>query len=152
MSCIVLLDYDGTVIKRPWESDERAEPTPMMDVIEKAMAFKEAGATLILWTCRENHLLDEAVEFCRQHGLELDYVNEGAQESKDWVERHYGRPDYMATRKIHGDIIVDDMARGSIEAFLGMDPEFECNEGFKRNRPPCDVSDSLSRCSSDHGE
>jgi hypothetical protein len=50
-----------------------------IDMNEKS-DYKCGGWKLILWTCRENEkkraYLDEAVEFCRSHGVEFDAVNE----------------------------------------------------------------------------
>ncbi|WP_305152248.1 hypothetical protein [uncultured Dubosiella sp.] len=51
---------------------------------------------MILWTCRVGDRLEEAVRWCREKGLEFDYVNENARES---VER-WG----VDSRKIHADL------------------------------------------------
>jgi hypothetical protein len=73
---IISVDFDGTIVGHDFP--DIGEPLP--GAIETLKAFKAAGWKLILWTCRENEkkraYLDEAVEFCRSHGVEFDAVNE----------------------------------------------------------------------------
>lgn len=46
--------------------------------------------------------MKDAVEWCREHGLEFDAVNENLPEMIDW----YGND----TRKIGYDVLIDDKA------------------------------------------
>jgi hypothetical protein len=71
---IACVDYDGTIV-------ENAFPevgTPVEGAFEVLKELKVAGWKLILYTCREDEkrpYLTEAVEFCRQNGVEFDGVN-----------------------------------------------------------------------------
>lgn len=76
---IIAIDFDGTIVEHAYP--RIGEPLP--DAFEVLKELKEAGYKLILWTCREDdgHKIDrqfltEAVNFCREKGLEFDAVNE----------------------------------------------------------------------------
>lgn len=57
---------------------------------------------MILWTCRNGDLLTSAVEWCREHGLIFDAVNENLPERLEY----YG----SESRKISADEYWDDCA------------------------------------------
>ena len=63
---------------------------------------RTAGARLILWTNREGDLLEEAVEWCKAHGLTFDTVNANLPELIDLYKND--------CRKINADIYIDDKA------------------------------------------
>lgn len=63
---------------------------------------KAEGARLILWTNREGDLLEEAVEWCRERGLEFDTVNANLPELIELYKND--------CRKINADIYIDDKA------------------------------------------
>lgn len=61
---------------------------------------------MILWTVREGNLLTEAVDWCRERGIEFYAVN------RDYPEedtRHQG-----FSRKIKADIFIDDRNLGGL--------------------------------------
>lgn len=68
----IALDFDGTLCENKYPEIG----APKWDVIRQAKQEKEAGTKLILWTCREGALLQEALAACRRWGLELDAVND----------------------------------------------------------------------------
>lgn len=73
---------------------------PNMKLIEMLIRCRAAGDKIILWTCREGQLLDDAVEYCRKYGLEFDAINDNIQENKDrWGNN---------TRKVFADFYIDD--------------------------------------------
>ena len=75
-------DFDGTLCE-----DRFPEIGPAkLQAIEKAKSIKAEGNIIILWTCRVNERLAEAVEFCRGYGLEFDYVNENVPENIENTE------------------------------------------------------------------
>lgn len=78
----IAIDFDGTLCTNEWPRIGR----PDYAVIRRALAERAAGAALILWTCREGKLLDEAVAACRSRGLTFDAVNDSTAEWK----AHYG--------------------------------------------------------------
>lgn len=107
---IIAVDFDGTVCIGNNYPDIG---NPRMWLINTLKALRNDGHKLILWTCRSNssipdmgfnnvHDLDEAVEWCRQFGLEFDAVNENLNESK--------YPGVKLSRKIYADIYIDDKA------------------------------------------
>lgn len=73
---------------------------PNMKLIEMLIKCRAAGDKVILWTCREGQLLDDAVEYCRKYGLEFDAINDNIQENKDRWENN--------TRKVFADFYIDD--------------------------------------------
>ena len=60
------------------------------------------GAGLILWTCREGKLLDDALAACERWGLRFDAVNDSLPSWKEF----YGND----TRKVGADEYWDDKA------------------------------------------
>lgn len=54
---------------------------PNIELIEILKERRAAGDKIILWTCREGELLNQAVEYCKKHGLEFDAVNDNLPEN-----------------------------------------------------------------------
>lgn len=79
----IAIDFDGTLCK--YNFPNVGEPN--WEIINKAKAEQESGAKLILWTCREGKLLDEAVTACRGWGLVFDAVNESCEEALEGFEQ-----------------------------------------------------------------
>ena len=106
----IAIDFDGTLTKNN-TFPEIGEPRLWM--LKQAIAWRNAGHKLILWTCREDVVNDdynftkrlyltEAVNWCKSHGLEFDAVN------KNVIEVVY--PHVKTSRKINADVFVDDKA------------------------------------------
>lgn len=100
MRKIIAVDFDGVLCEDQWPQIGPEKK----DNIELAKYRKQAGAALILWTCRCGEQLDEAVAWCRERGLEFDAVNENLPERVAF----YG----TESRKISADEYWDDKARG----------------------------------------
>ena len=100
MRKIIAVDFDGVLCEDQWPEIGPEKK----DNIELAKFWKQAGAALILWTCRCGEQLDEAVSWCRERGLEFDAVNENLPERVAF----YG----SESRKISADEYWDDKARG----------------------------------------
>lgn len=95
---IYAFDFDGTLCE-----DKFPDIGPAREhAIKQAKAIKADGNILILWTCRCGERLQEAIDFCKSHGLEFDYVNENVPEN---IEK-YGND----CRKIYADYYIDDKA------------------------------------------
>ena len=64
---IIAVDFDGTVVEHryPEIGEER------LFAIDTLKAFMREGHQLVLWSVREGKLLDDAVEWCRQRGVEF---------------------------------------------------------------------------------
>lgn len=94
---IIAVDFDGTLsCNALWP----ALGLPNKKLIACLKTRKEMGDKLILWTCRNGELLNEAVEWCKKHGLEFDAVNENIPE----VIALYGND----SRKVSADLYIDD--------------------------------------------
>jgi len=91
----IAIDFDGTIVEHEYPGIGK----------EKLFAFQtlreldKMGARLILWTFRAGKELDEAVEFCRENGVEFYAVN------KNYPEEIF---DETISRKIDADIFIDD--------------------------------------------
>ena len=99
MKTIYAIDFDGTLCEKD-KYPSIGEPNLLL--IEYVKKLKEAGNTIILWTCRCEEQLDAAVEWCKSYGLEFDYVNENAPE----LIKSFGRDN----RKIFANYYIDDRA------------------------------------------
>lgn len=84
----------------------------MPGAFETMKAMQEAGWVLILWTCRENdgykiekQFLKDAVEFCKENGIEFDGINETPLEFEF-------RSENGPRRKVYGDFYIDDRNLG----------------------------------------
>lgn len=96
----IAIDFDGTIVEHDFP--EIGNPCP--GSFEWMKRFKEAGATLILWTMRSDDqdrqsYLTEAVDFCKENGIEFDFVNEHPQ---DWT----------TSPKAYAHAYIDDAAIG----------------------------------------
>lgn len=77
MRKIIAVDFDGTLCKNEFPGIGE----PRLDIIERLLAEKRAGAKIILWTCRIGERLKEAVDWCEKQGIVFDAVNESLPES-----------------------------------------------------------------------
>lgn len=75
---------------------------PNWEIIVAAAAEQIAGAGLILWTCREGEMLENALEACARWGLHFDAVNDSL---PSW-KKFYGNE----TRKVGATEYWDDKA------------------------------------------
>ena len=76
----IAVDFDGTIVEHRYP--EIGEEIPFAtDTLKQLIADRHK---LILWSVREGKLLDEAVEWCRERGVEFWAVN------KDYPDRNIG--------------------------------------------------------------
>jgi hypothetical protein len=99
----IAVDFDGTLCEHRFP--EIGEENSW--IIKHLIELREAGHKLILWTCRSDlgnrAYLSEAIEWCRERGLEFDAHNENLPS----VLAVNGNWD---SRKIFADIYIDDRA------------------------------------------
>ena len=69
---IIAVDFDGTLCENKWPGIGAAN----RELITYLQDRQKAGAKLILWTCRTGDRLREAVEWCKEHGLVFDAIND----------------------------------------------------------------------------
>jgi len=98
MPRIIAVDFDGCLVEDAYP--EIGEP--IAETVAKLKREQCHGAKVILWTCRAEAHLADAVEWCKTNGIRLDAVNENLLE----VIWKYGGD----TRKIFADEYWDDRA------------------------------------------
>jgi hypothetical protein len=91
----IAVDFDGTIVDHDYPAIGKEKLFAFITLKE----LQKRGALLILWTFREGRELDEAVDYCRQNGIEFYAVNRNYPEEQ-WSD---GTP-----RKINVDIFIDD--------------------------------------------
>ena len=79
MNClkIIAVDFDGCLCVDKWPKIGNTN----WPVVRRLVERKKAGDKIILWTCREGALLDEAVKWCKEHDIYLDAVNDNIAEN-----------------------------------------------------------------------
>ena len=100
---IIAVDFDGTIVEHRYPSIG----TELPFATETLKKLAEEGHRLILWTVREGHLLEDAVNFCRERGLEFYAIN------KDYPEEEKGRNNHFS-RKLKADLWIDDRNLGGL--------------------------------------
>jgi hydroxymethylpyrimidine pyrophosphatase-like HAD family hydrolase len=98
----IAIDFDGTIVEHvyPLIGEEKVFAFQTMKELQKR------GYRLILWTFRSGKELDEAVEYCRNKGIEFYAVN------KNYPEEVF---DETISRKIDADIYIDDKNIGGFK-------------------------------------
>ncbi len=97
----IAIDFDGTIVEDEYPRIGR----PIIFAFDTLKKLQEKGHRLILWTYRKGSALDEAVKFCRQHGIEFYAVN------KSFPEEEFNS---SHSRKIHADLFIDDRNFGGM--------------------------------------
>jgi hypothetical protein len=75
----IAVDFDGTLCEYafPKIGEQKESHKELLDLLIK---LRENGHKLILWTCRGDNeaypCLSEAIDWCKQKGLEFDAINE----------------------------------------------------------------------------
>lgn len=100
---IIAVDFDGTIVEHRYPAIGKELPF----ATETLKKLAEEGHRLILWTVREGRLLDEAVAFCRERGLEFYAIN------RDYPEEEKGQNNHF-TRKLKVDLWIDDRNLGGL--------------------------------------
>ena len=99
----IAVDFDGTIVEHKYPAIGRELPF----AIETLKKLRDEHHRLILWTVREGRLLDEALAFCRDRGLEFYAVN------RDYPEEEKGRNNHYS-RKLKADLFIDDRNLGGL--------------------------------------
>ena len=93
---IIAVDFDGTLCENAWPGIGAAKDA----VMEYVLRQKSTGAKVILWTCRRDERLEEALAWCAARGLAFDAVNENLPE----IVAAFGGD----CRKVYADEYLDD--------------------------------------------
>ena len=97
----IAVDFDGTIVEDHYPSIGK----PKLFAFETLRKLQENGHRLILWTYRNGKMLDDAVLFCKEHGIKFYSVN------KSFPEEEF---DTKYSRKINADIFIDDRNIGGL--------------------------------------
>lgn len=98
----IAVDFDGTIVHHRYPAI--GKPVPF--ALEVLKQLSADGHKLILFTVREGKLLEDAVEYCRQNGLEFYAVNS---EYPDAAWSGSG-----VSRKLRADMYIDDRNFGGL--------------------------------------
>ena len=99
----IAVDFDGTIVEHRYP--EIGKEVPFATQTLKMLI--EDRHKLILWSVREGKLLEDAVEWCRQHGVEFYAVN------KDFPEEDLTK-NQSFSRKLKADVWIDDRNIGGL--------------------------------------
>ena len=99
----IAVDFDGTIVEHRYPAIGREIPFAIQTL---KMLIKDQHR-LILWSVREGKTLQEAVDWCKERGVEFYAVN------KDYPEEtQEGNKNY--SRKLKVDMFIDDRNLGGI--------------------------------------
>ena len=99
----IAVDFDGTIVEHRYPEIGKELPF----ATQTLRMLIEDRHKLILWSVREGKLLDDAVEWCRQRGVEFYAVN------KDFPEEDLEK-NQTFSRKIKADVWIDDRNVGGL--------------------------------------
>ena len=100
MRKVIAIDFDGCLCSNAYPNIGK----PHWEVIRDVLAEKAKGSALILWTCREGDLLQEAVKACESWGLSFDAINENLSERVSFFgsdSRKISADEYWDDRAVH---------------------------------------------------
>ena len=99
----IAVDFDGTIVEHRYPKIGKEIPFATQ-TLRMLIADRHK---LILWSVREGKLLEEAVEWCRERGIEFYAVN------KDFPEEDLEKNQHFS-RKLKADIWIDDRNIGGL--------------------------------------
>ncbi|KGF19311.1 hypothetical protein HMPREF1640_00330 [Prevotella sp. S7-1-8] len=99
----IAVDFDGTIVEHryPRIGEERPFAT------ETLRMLINDHHRLILWTVREGHLLQEAIDWCHERGVDFWAVN------RDYPEEEVEKNNHFS-RKLKADYFIDDRGIGGL--------------------------------------
>lgn len=98
----IAVDFDGTIVEHKYPEIGKE----ILFAFDTLRALQKQKHQLILWTYRAGKELYEAVEFCRENGIEFYAVN------KSYPEEEFDEE--YSSRKIEADIFIDDRNIGGL--------------------------------------
>lgn len=99
---IIAVDFDGTIVQHRYPEIGKEIPFAT-DTLKMLIQDRHI---LILWTVREGKLLEEAVEWCKNRGIEFYAVN------KNYPEENSSDTNF--SRKLKADLFIDDRNIGEL--------------------------------------
>lgn len=107
---VVAVDFDGTIVESKYPAVGPLIPRAK-EVMQK---YKNAGGQILIWTCRTDSDLDDAVSFLVANDIPFDAVNKHFQWQIDVFHSAFPHccPD---GRKLAADMYIDDKNPGGID-------------------------------------
>lgn len=99
----IAVDFDGTIVEHEYPSIGKERPF----ATETLKMLIKDNHRLILWTVREGKTLDEAVQWCRERGVEFYAVNRDYPEESMEANNHF-------SRKVKAELFIDDCNLGGL--------------------------------------
>ncbi len=100
----IAVDFDGTIVEHRYPEIGKEIPFAT-ETLKMLIADRHK---LILWSVREGELLDEAVNWCRERGVEFYAVN------RDYPEERGTDNNNHFSRKLKVDMFIDDRNIGGL--------------------------------------
>ena len=100
----IAVDFDGTIVEHEYPAIGKVRPF----AFQTLKMLQEKGHMLVLWTYRSGRYLDEAVEFCKENGLEFYAVN------ANYPGEMF---DDAMSRKIDCELYIDDRNIGGLPSW-----------------------------------
>lgn len=99
----IAVDFDGTIVTHEYPNIGKEIPF----AVQTLKMLQDDGHKLILWTVREGDLLRDAIQWCREKGLEFYAANKDYPEEEEQNNNHF-------SRKLKADIWIDDRNIGGL--------------------------------------
>ena len=96
-SAIFAIDFDGTIVEHRYPKIGK----PVPDAFKSMKELQAHGARLILYTMRSGDELNEAIQFCKEQGVEFWGVNSNPQQAS-----------WTSSPKVYAHRYIDDAAVG----------------------------------------
>ena len=99
----IAVDFDGTIVEHRYP--QIGEEIPF--AVETLKMLVQDHHKVILWSVREGELLEAAVDWCKERGLEFYAINRDYPEETVENNPHF-------SRKLKVDVFIDDRNLGGI--------------------------------------
>lgn len=100
---VIAVDFDGTIVTH--EYPNIGEELPF--ATETLRMLIRDHHRVILWSVREGKLLQDAIDWCRERGVEFYAINRDYPEEEKEKNNHY-------SRKLKADYFIDDRGIGGL--------------------------------------
>ena len=100
---VIAVDFAGTIVEHKYPYIGKEIPF----AITTLKRLQDDGHRLILWSCREGRLLQDAVEFCRERGVDFFAINSNYPDEDVDSEA-------IRSRKLKADMFIDDRNVGGL--------------------------------------
>lgn len=99
---LIAVDFDGTIVEHRYPKIGKERPF----AIQTLKQLIQDGHRLILWTIRHGESLQEAVDWCKERGVEFYAIN------RDYAEQEDAQGD--RSPKVKCDMYIDDRNVGGL--------------------------------------